>query len=328
MWQDQGIIVVDKPIGKTSAAMVAQVRKLVGMKRVGHCGTLDPFASGVLPIAVGRATGAVAFMSHYDKVYRCRIQLGSATDTMDSEGNIVAQFPGDFKYDEMITPERVERMLREMIGPQEQQAPLYSAVKVDGKPLYKYARAGEEVERPLRKVYVHRADLIHIERRFDQPPVLEVEFATGKGVYVRVLADTLGRLLGCFGYALSLRRTVCGPFEETAAVSTEALFETYNRLNRDPVAMRNYMSREGLLQSTASAFKGIPEVALTAQETRDLAQGRAVKVAACDDEDDALRAFLYRGTLVAVGHCVQGKAKVKRVFMDPDMACQLTEEDM
>ena len=160
MLNDQGIILVNKDSGKTSAAVVAQLRKLLGMKRVGHCGTLDPFATGVLPIVFGRATAAVPYMINYDKKYRCQIQLGARTDTMDLEGEVVARAPEDFDLSRLADRSYLEAVINSFQGEIQQQAPLDSAVKVDGKALYKHARQEEGVERPCRSVTVYELELL------------------------------------------------------------------------------------------------------------------------------------------------------------------------
>ncbi len=316
MLRDQGIILINKDSEISSAAVVAQVRRLLGMKRVGHCGTLDPFATGVLPVVFGRATAAVPYMSEYDKEYRCRIQLGSSTDTMDREGEIIKQAPENFDASKLEDPSYVEQLLNSFLGEIKQQAPLYSAVKVAGKPLYKYARQGKEVERPWRTVTVHSIKLLGIYHREGfELPCLDVLFSTSKGTYIRSLADSIGRKLGCYAHAAELERTACGPFTLDQTVKTADLFDCFEGLGRDSKAFLSASIDEGVVKATLTAFTGFPTQAVELSDAIKLTHGQEIKVFPDDITLDTVT-FTYNNVLLAVAGVNRGLAKVKRVFTD------------
>ena len=202
-------LVVDKPVGITSHDVVAAVRAVTGIKKVGHTGTLDPFATGVLPLALGPATRLIQYLDESMKVYDATIQLGERTDTGDLTGEVIHTAP---------IPELVEANVREVLstflGERMQEPPAYSAVKVDGKPLYKYARAGEKKRAKPRPVTIHEIELVHLE-----PGVLRVHIHCGRGTYARVLADEIGVALGSCGHLSALCRLRSGPFFLEDAVS-------------------------------------------------------------------------------------------------------------
>lgn len=208
-----GFLVVDKPPGQTSHDVVQAARRWLGTRRVGHLGTLDPSATGVLPLAVRDATKLIPFLAEGIKTYRGAIRLGVETDTLDADGEAVRRHAGPLP-DEAA----VRDAIRGLTGDVEQVPPMYSAVKQGGVPLYKLARKGVEVERAPRRVRVERFELL----RFD-PPDVEIEVVCSPGTYVRVLAADLGRALGCGAHLLALRRTRNGPFEDAAAASPEVL---------------------------------------------------------------------------------------------------------
>ena len=212
-----GILNINKPPGKTSFGIVAMVKRLSGERRVGHSGTLDPDATGVLPVCLGRGTRVVEFLVDTTKIYRAEIELGTATDTYDSSGKITQR--GDpSKIDRAI----VELALDAFRGSIRQTPPMYSAVKHRGKPLYKLARAGIEVERKSRTVKIHRLELVDWK-----PPVATVEVECSKGTYIRSLAHDLGQSLGCGAHLKSLVRTRCGLFDIKDAVSMSQLEEAF-----------------------------------------------------------------------------------------------------
>jgi tRNA pseudouridine55 synthase len=208
-----GILNVNKPRGVTSFSVVKSVRRLTGVKKVGHAGTLDPIADGVLPICLGPATRIVDHIVGAPKAYAATIRLGSATDSFDSEGEVTATGdPGG------VTREGVESALAGFVGAIQQLPPMYSALKHKGRPLYTYARAGESVEREPRTVNVYSATVTAFE-----PPLVEVEFEVGRGAYVRTLAHDLGEKLGCFAHLQNLTRTRSGPFTVENAVTVEEI---------------------------------------------------------------------------------------------------------
>ena len=206
-------LVVDKPAGITSHDVVAAVRALIGAKRVGHTGTLDPFATGVLPLALGPATRLISFLDESHKVYDAVLELGRATETGDPEGEVTQTGPVP-----ELDSARVEAVLATFEGPRMQTPPPYSAVKVNGRPLYAYARAGETVEVPARPIQIHQMTLLGLE-----PGRVRFRVACGRGTYVRVLGEELAAALGTVGHLVALRRLKSGPFELEDAVTVDEL---------------------------------------------------------------------------------------------------------
>ncbi len=208
-----GFLVVDKPSGMTSHDVVDAARRWLGTRRVGHLGTLDPLATGVLPLAVREATKLVPFLEAGSKSYAGVVQLGVETDTLDGEGEVVRRHEGAWP-DEASVREALAGFLGEI----EQLPPMYSAVKKDGVPLHRLARKGQVVERATKRVRIDRLELV----KYD-PPEVELQVDCSAGTYVRVLASDLGARLGCGAHLGSLRRTRSGPFGEAEAVTPERL---------------------------------------------------------------------------------------------------------
>jgi len=213
-----GILNINKPEGLTSFGVVAAVKRLTGEKRVGHAGTLDPAATGVLPVCLGQGTRVSEYLMDSTKAYRAEIELGSATDTYDASGKVTLE--GDASD---IDRARLESALSSFRGVIQQMPPIYSAVKHKGKPLYKLARAGVDIKRKSRPVTVHHLELVDW-----QPPVVTVEVVCGKGTYIRSLADDLGRILGCGAHLKNLVRLRCGLFDIKDAVSMSELERAFS----------------------------------------------------------------------------------------------------
>ena len=219
-----GYIAIDKPGGWTSHDVVARVRRIVGERRVGHAGTLDPAAVGVLPVAVGLATRTVEYLSDAAKTYHAEITFGIETDSADGDGTVTAQRGADG-----VTREAVESALEAFQGPQMQVPPLHSAVQIDGKRLYELAHAGLEApEIPARAIEIHAIDLVQWEH-----PVATAEITCSKGTYVRSIARDLGERLGTGAYLSNLVRTATGPFTLADAMTLEDL---ESRLASEPWA--------------------------------------------------------------------------------------------
>ncbi|NJD90587.1 MAG: tRNA pseudouridine(55) synthase TruB [Geobacter sp.] len=208
-----GFIVVDKPDGMTSHDVVARVRRCFGIKRVGHTGTLDPFATGVLPVAIGGGTKAIQFLDESVKEYRAVMRLGSATDTQDCTGTVL--FEGDCSA---VTPELLQNVITRFLGSISQTPPMYSAVKQGGVPLYKLARKGETVERAARNIFIESITVDSF-----QLPDVALTVRCSKGTYVRTLADDIGKELGCGAHLVQLRRTASGPFDLSGSVTMAEL---------------------------------------------------------------------------------------------------------
>src|SRR2546430_6278989 len=206
---------INKTTGMTSHDVVAKVRKLLHQKRVGHAGTLDPAASGVLPICVGQATRVAEYLSESGKAYQAEITFGIVTDTYDSEGAIIRTTDTTG-----LTQNQIEAELAHFLGPQMQMPPPYSAIKIQGQPAYKRSRAGEAIELDPRPIEIFQLQLLTW-----LPPRLTLAIECSKGTYIRSLAYDLGERLGCGGYLTSLIRTRSGPFSLTDSITLEQLAE-------------------------------------------------------------------------------------------------------
>ncbi len=247
-----GILVVNKPKEITSMDVVRVVKRVTRVKRVGHAGTLDPIATGVLPVCLGQATRFMDYLVDGGKTYYGEVTLGAATDTYDAQGQVTAT--GDYSG---VTQADVEALLPRFTGAIMQQPPMYSAVKHEGKRLYDLARAGVEVDRPEREVVVHDLWL----REWD-PPRVAVEVRCGKGFYMRSLAHDLGAALGCHAHLSALTRTLVGPFSLDDAVSIEQ-FESEE-------------DWEGLLEPPDAALLDIDAALLPSAAERHMRNGQPV----------------------------------------------------
>lgn len=209
----QGFVVVDKPAGITSHDVVSRVRRILGTRKVGHTGTLDPFATGVLPVAVNDGTKAIPFLDEGVKCYEALMQLGVTTDTLDMTGTVLRE--GEYAA---VTEQQLHDVFGRFTGPILQIPPMYSAIKQGGQPLYKLARQGQEVERAPRPVEIHAIELISVAL-----PFVSIRVTCSRGTYVRTLADDIGTALGCGAALKELRRTASGLFEIAAASTLEEL---------------------------------------------------------------------------------------------------------
>ena len=211
---EAGVFLIDKPVGPTSFRIVQQVRRALGIKKVGHAGTLDPFASGLLILCAGRpATRIIDQLMGGDKAYEATLKLGVETDTQDLEGEVVAQ-----RDVGSITRQSVEECLAGFIGEGMQTPPCYSALKHKGKPLYYYARKGIEVVKPPRPIVIKELDLLGLGADW-----LTIRVLCGKGTYVRTLAADIGNVLGCGAHLTALRRLQSGPFSVKDALPGDGL---------------------------------------------------------------------------------------------------------
>ncbi|MFP2932945.1 tRNA pseudouridine(55) synthase TruB, partial [Pyxidicoccus sp. 3LG] len=247
-----GVLVIDKPSGPTSFDVVRQVRSLLKLKKVGHTGTLDPMATGVLPLCLGEATKVAGFITEGDKAYDATVRLGAETDTQDAQGQVTARAPVP-----PLTPALLEAALARFRGSFEQVPPMYSAVKVAGKRLYELARAGEEVERAARQVTVY--ELVLRDFSADR---LQLSVRCSKGFFVRTLAHELGRALGCGAHLEALRRTHSGSFTLAQAL---------------PLADVPALAKEGTLASRlvsiSDALVELPAVRVSAAEADRVSHG-------------------------------------------------------
>lgn len=258
-----GILVVDKEAGCSSNDVVQFAKRLYGARKVGHTGSLDPLATGVLPLCFGEATKFSQYLLASDKVYLARIKLGVATASGDSEGDIIEELPVP-----ELTDEEIEAALDHFRGPIKQVPSMFSALKRNGQPLYKLARQGIEVEREARDVEVFANDLV--ERTADK---LLLKIHCSKGTYVRSIAEDLGKLLGCGAHVIELRRLQAGPFAEADLVTVSQLEKA-----KEDGLLDDY------LQPVASAVAQWPEVQLSANSSFYIRQGQPVQVAHAPSE--------------------------------------------
>ena len=212
-----GFIVIDKPAGITSHDVVSRVRRIAGTRRVGHTGTLDPFATGVLPIAVNDGTKTIPFLDEGLKCYEALMQLGLTTDTLDITGQVLSE--GDYSS---VTQDLLLGAFASFTGTISQIPPMYSALKQNGQPLYKLARQGQQVERAARQVEIHSLELLSFS-----PPYVSLRVTCSRGTYVRTLADDIGALLGCGACLKELRRTASGPFQLQKSLTLEMLEKVF-----------------------------------------------------------------------------------------------------
>ncbi|MEE9139964.1 MAG: tRNA pseudouridine(55) synthase TruB [Alphaproteobacteria bacterium] len=295
-----GWLVIDKPKGTTSARVVARVRRLTGATKAGHGGTLDPLASGVLPIALGEATKTVAYVMDGTKAYRFTVRWGEARDTDDADGEVTAESP--------VRPGEAEirAELARFLGEIEQIPPTYSAVKVEGQRAYALARANESFALAPRVVRIDLIELVCMDD--DDHATFEVE--CGKGTYMRALARDLGQSLGAFAHIVALRRTAVGPFTEGQAISLDSV----GALGHSAGAFEHLLPIE-------TALVDIPALALTETEARWLRSGRPVPMLRASDVEriDGLHpgtsvCAMSSGKPVAVARFDKGKLRPVRVF--------------
>ncbi len=289
-----GWLVVDKPAGMTSTAVVNKVRWAMDARKAGHAGTLDPEATGVLAVALGEATKTVPYITDALKAYTFTVRLGQATNTDDAEGEVIAQCnarPSD---------EDIKQALSPFLGDIMQVPPKFSAVKIDGQRAYKLARDGEDVELSARPLWVE--ELILVDRPDEDHVTLEM--TCGKGGYVRSIARDLGEALGCHGHVRELRRIWSGPFEAEDGLSIEQIDD-----------MAKTIALDDYLHPLETGLSDLPELKCTLEGATRLRNGNPGMVLASDVEygDEAWASF--DGKAVAVGIYKSGELHPSRVFV-------------
>jgi tRNA pseudouridine55 synthase len=294
-----GWVVLDKPVGMTSTHAVSIIKRLFSAKRVGHAGTLDPLASGCLPIGLGEATKTVPFVMDGRKLYRFTIRWGEERDTDDTEGRAIAN------SDQRPTPEAIRALLPAYIGTIQQVPPKYSAIKIQGERAYDLARDGETVELAARPVQIDRLELVEVPDA--DHAVLEAE--CGKGTYVRSLARDIGRVLGCYGHVSQLRRLSVGPFVEKTMILVEDLEALCQK------AASGEASLADALMPVETALDDIPALAISRSDAARLTRGQAVLLRGRDAPN--FRGTVYvtvSGQLLALAELDGGEIVPKRVF--------------
>ncbi|MBI4785530.1 MAG: tRNA pseudouridine(55) synthase TruB [Chloroflexi bacterium] len=289
-----GILNINKPAGMTSHDVVAIVRKMSRESRVGHAGTLDPLATGVLLVCIGQATRVAEYLTDHDKKYRARVRLGIETDTYDAQGTVVSE------HEVSVSLEQVEEALQSFVGSISQMPPAYSAIKQQGTPLYKLARQGVEVETEPRQIVIHSIALTEFT-----PPDLEVQVHCSKGTYIRSLAHDLGAKLGTGAHITALTRTMSGQFSLDTALTLDQLRDAF---------LGNYVEQflspldEALLQFEAVVVE--PGIVKRIQQGNPLPCERGYAT-------PLLRVYSTRGELIALME--RGDApkvwKPKKVFL-------------
>ncbi len=292
-----GWLVLDKPVNMTSTQAVGAVRRAFNAQKAGHSGTLDPLATGILPIALGEATKTVSFAVDGEKAYRFTVRWGAETETDDTEGAVS-------KTSE-TRPARadIEALLPQFHGEIMQVPPAYSAIKVDGARAYDLARDGEIVVLEPRPVLIESLTLV------DMPDAATSVFEArcGKGTYVRALARDMGRILGCYGHVIALRRTRVGPFDEARAVTMDALLAAANSEDPDQLAK--------LLQPVEAALADLPELLVSQSDAASLARGQTVLIRGRDAPILSGPAYATsKGRLIALGELAKGALHPTRVF--------------
>ncbi|GAA1137362.1 tRNA pseudouridine(55) synthase TruB [Nesterenkonia lutea] len=281
-----GLVLVDKPAGWTSHDVVGRIRKLAGTRKVGHAGTLDPMATGVLVVGINRATRLLTHIVGVDKTYTATMRLGQSTSTDDAEGEVLQT-----RFANAVSRERIDAEVAGLTGEIQQVPATISAIKVDGRRAYDRARAGEEVELNARGVSVHRFEVLDI-RRIEGGKLVDVdiEVRVSSGTYVRALARDLGEALEVGGHLTALRRTAVGPYSIDQTLTLEQLGEDFGYI--------------GLAEAAGQLF---PARELTAEETANLGFGRRVTASGTGADPQLTAAFGPQGDLVALLRDVPAK---------------------
>jgi tRNA pseudouridine55 synthase len=288
-----GWLILDKPVGMTSTHAVSVAKRLYSAKRAGHAGTLDPLASGLLPIALGEATKTVPFVMDGRKIYQFTVRWGEERDTDDAEGRVDATSAARPSADD------IRSLLPSFSGTIAQVPPRFSAIKIDGERAYDLARDGQVVELEARPVEIHRLSLIDIP----DPDHALLSAECGKGTYVRALARDMGRVLGCFGHVSALRRTGVGWFREQHGVNLERLEAA------DATALAD------LLQPVAAGVQGLPTISVSRADAARLARGQAVLLRGRDAPIvEGSVAIFTQGDLIALAEAAEGELRPRRIF--------------
>ena len=285
-----GILIIDKPQDWTSMDVCAKLRRVLGERRIGHAGTLDPMATGVLPVFVGRATRAVEFASEGEKEYLAGLRLGQITDTQDTTGTVLETHPAD------VTLEALEAALEPFRGNIQQIPPMYSAIKIQGKKLYELARKGREVERPPRNITIHA---LTVEEQVSGTDFL-IRVRCSKGTYVRTLCHDIGRALGCGGTMFSLRRTMAAGFTLAQSHPLPEVLE-----HPDPAS---------LLTPVDAYFSGRPELRLRPDAEKKVRNGVSFPLPGA--EDGEYRVYGAKGEFLTLSRVERGTLRTIKSFFE------------
>lgn len=280
-----GVIIINKPKGFTSQDVVSKTKKILNVKKAGHTGTLDPLATGVLPVLIGNYTKLSKYLIEHDKVYRAKIKFGEQRETGDLEGKVVKT--SDVKVSDI---ENIKFVLNKMIGEQMQVPPMYSAIKINGKKLYEYARNGETVEVPARKIEIYKLDLIDFNE-IEQS--LEVEVSCSKGTYIRVLCEDIAKNLGTVGFMEELNRIKVDKFDIDKSLSFEDLEKNKENIEKYLIKMEDI-------------FKDLPKIFLTSRKKELFLNG--VKLRGYENFKDGMY-NIFQNEYIGIGIVENGTLK-------------------
>ena len=283
-----GIVIVDKPQGWTSQDVTARLRRVFNTRRIGHGGTLDPMATGVLPVFVGRATRSVEFFEHAQKTYETVLRLGITTDTEDISGTVLTE------QDAFVTGEMLEEVLTKFRGEIMQVPPMYSALKINGQKLVDLARKGKEVERQPRPITIHELTLLGMEAEG-----IRLRVRCSKGTYIRTLCKDIGEALGCGGCMAALRRVRAGEYTAEEAIPLQTLLETENPAQ--------------YLRPVDSMFRNEPAVTLSANQEKRCRNGNSFSV---QMTDGTYRAYSRDGEFLMLAKVEDGVMSTIKSFWE------------
>jgi tRNA pseudouridine55 synthase len=281
-----GFLNIYKPQGKTSHDVVAILRRITKIKQIGHTGTLDPFAEGVLPICIGKATRLIEYLDD-DKAYIGTVQFGKSTTTYDTEGDVVNV------SDKKVTLQEIQEVLPKFQGEIQQLPPIYSAIKVNGKKLYEYARKGEEVKIEPRGVNIYKLEIVNFD---EENQIVDLHIECSKGTYIRSIANDLGEALGCYGHLIKLVRIRAGKFVVEEAIKLDTL-ETREQVKEKLIYPLEYLD--------------YPNYELNEKEKEKVLHGMSININA----PDGLTILTQDNVIFAISQVVNAKAKVLKVFI-------------
>ncbi|MDY3928292.1 MAG: tRNA pseudouridine(55) synthase TruB [Clostridia bacterium] len=288
-----GVIIIDKPRGKTSHDMVSCIRRLYNTRKVGHTGTLDPEATGVLPICIGNATKACELLTNARKEYTAQLVLGMTTDTLDAEGEVLTEQPVN------VTEEQIKKVISEFIGEIYQIPPMYSAIKQNGKKLYELARQGISVEREKRKITIFNIDILDIDTENE---TVTIHVVCSKGTYIRTLCEDIGMKLGCGAYMNTLRRTASGQFSIDDAYTIEQL-----------ESISDTETLEKILIPTDSLFFMYEKITVNERQKNFILNGVRVRYRGLC-ENRIYRVYDEQDNFLCISQCVEERLTIIKFF--------------
>lgn len=288
-----GVIIINKPRGKTSHDMVSFIRRLTGIKKVGHTGTLDPEATGVLPVCIGNATKACELLTSERKVYRAQLMLGMTTDTLDIDGEVLTEQPVN------VTKEEIEQVIKSFVGEVWQTPPMYSAIKIDGKKLYELARQGQNIEREKRKITIYSIEIIEINPIND---TVTIDVDCSKGTYIRTLCEDIGMKLGCGAFMSALERTKSGQFDISMAYTEEELYQISKNDNL-----------EECLIPTDKVFFDLPQIRVNERQKGFIVNGVRTRYKGLI-QNQSYRVYDEAGEFLCISKCIDERLTLEKAF--------------